>query len=94
MEISRANCDQDRNSTIEIFLALWEPRAFCQKVALENFEKSTDKNLLRSLFLTVFNCRPAACISLKKKYTRRCFPVTYAKLLRIPFLVKNLRVIV
>ena len=58
---------------------------FCQKGVLRNFAKFTGKHLCQSLFFNkVADLRPATL--LKKRLWHRCFPVNFAKFLRIPFL--------
>ena len=56
-----------------------------RKGVLRYFTKFTGKNLCQSLFFTkVAGPRPATL--LKKRLWHRCFPVNFAKFLRIPFL--------
>ena len=65
------------------------PKVFCKKGALRNFTKFTWKRLCRSLFLNkVAGLRPATLF--KKGLWHRCFFVTFAKFLRIPFLTEHL----
>ena len=52
------------------------PRYSIRKGVLRNFAKLTGKHLSQSLFL----------IKLKKRLFHRCFPVSFAKFLRTPFL--------
>ena len=65
------------------------PEAFCRKGLLRNFAKFTGKHLCQSLFFNkVASLRPA--ILLKKRPWHRCFPVTFVKFLRTPFLKEHL----
>ena len=58
---------------------------FCKKVVLGNFAKFTGKDLCQSLFFNnVASLRPATL--LKKRLWHLCFPVSFAKFLRTPFL--------
>ena len=59
------------------------PEVFCKKGVLRNFTKFTGKHLCQSLF---FN--KVTGLGLKKRFWHRCFPVDFAKFLRIP-LVQN-----
>ena len=60
-------------------------RCSLKKCVLRNFAKFTGKHLCQSLFFNkVVGLRPA--ILLKKRIWHRCFPVTFAKFLRTPFL--------
>ena len=55
-----------------------------KKGVLKNFAKFTGKHLCQSLFLNkVAELRPATL--LKKRPWHRCFPVNFAKLVRINF---------
>ena len=59
-----------------------------KKAVLRNFEKFTGKHLCQSLFFNkVAGQRPATL--LKNKLWHRCFPVSFAKFLRTPFLQNN-----
>ena len=52
--------------------------------------KFTGKHLCQSLFFNkVAGLRPAT--SLKKRLWHRCFPLSFAKFLRTPFLIEHLR---
>ena len=54
-----------------------------KKGVLRNFTKFTGKHLCQSLFLNkVAGFRPATLI--KKTLWHRCFPVSFAKILRTP----------
>ena len=53
------------------------PRVFCKKGILRNFAKFTGKHLCQSLLTATL---------LKNRFLHRCFPVNFAKFLRIPFL--------
>ena len=53
------------------------PEVFCKKSVLKNFTKFTEEHL-----------RPATL--LKKRLWYRCFPLSLAKFLRIPFFIKHL----
>ena len=60
-------------------------RCFVRKGVLRNFAKFTGKHLCQSLFFNkVADLRSANL--LKKRLWHRCFPVNFAKFLRIPFL--------
>ena len=60
---------------------------FCINGFLRNFAKLTGKHLCQSLFFNkVAGLRPATL--LKKRLWHRCFPVNFAKFLRIPFLTE------
>ena len=62
-----------------------DPEVFCKKAVLTNFAKFPGKHLCQSLFFDKES-------SLKKKrFWYRCFPVSYAKFLRTPFLKEHLR---
>ena len=54
------------------------------KDVLKNFGNFTGKHLRWSLFL--WSCKPLAFKFLKKRLQHKCFPVKFAKLLRIPIL--------
>ena len=59
-------------------------RCSVRKGVLGNFEKFTGNHLCQSLFLNkVAGLRPATL--LKMKLWHKCFPVSFAKFLRIPF---------
>ena len=59
-------------------------RCSVRKGVLRNFAKFTGKHLCQRLFLNkVAGLRPATL--LKKSLWHRCFPVNFAKFLRIPF---------
>ena len=63
---------------------------FCKKGVLRNFVKFTEKHLRQSLFFNkVAGLRPATL--LKKRLWHRCFPVSFVKFLRTPFLAEHLR---
>ena len=57
---------------------------------LRNFAKFTGKHLCQSLFDNKVACLSSA-ILLKKRLWHRCFPVNFAKFLRIPFLQNTSR---
>ena len=60
------------------------PEMFCKKGVLRNFAKFTGRHLCQSLFFNkVAGLKPATL--LKKRFWHRCFPVNFAKFLRIPF---------
>ena len=82
MESSRANFNQFHNSATEIFFAGGRMGAggILSKGCSGKF---AEKHLLRSLFLIkLLTCS----LHIIKK---ECFPVTYTKLLRIPFLLNT-----
>ena len=54
------------------------------KGVLKNFGNFTGKHLRWSLFL--WSCKPLAFKFFKKRLQHKCFPVKFAKLLRIPIL--------
>ena len=61
-----------------------------KKVFLENFAKFTLKHLCQSVFFNkVAGFRPATLI--KKRLCHRCIPVSLAKFLRTPVLIKRLQ---
>ena len=55
---------------------------------LKNFWTFTGKNLCQSLFL--IKLQPRGPAAFKKKFQCRCFPVKFAKFLRMPFFTKQL----
>ena len=57
---------------------------FYELGSIKNFTKYTAKNLCRSLFLK--NCRPTACIFIKRETAAQSFPLNFTKLLRASFL--------
>ena len=58
---------------------------YCKKGALKNFAKLTGKHVCQILcFIKVADLRPATLS--KRRLRHRCFPVKFAKLLRISFL--------
>ena len=62
-----------------------EPRCSVKKGVLRNLTKFTGKHLCQGLFLNKgASLRPATL--LKRGLWQRCFPVNFAKFLRIPFL--------
>ena len=61
------------------------PEVFCKKNVLRNFERFTGKHLCQSHFFNKVAGLRAATL-LKKRFWHRCFPVTFAKFLRTPFL--------
>ena len=61
------------------------PEVFCRKGALRNFSKFTGKHLCQSLYFNKVSGLRAETL-LKKRLWHRCFPVNFAKFLRIPFL--------
>ena len=61
------------------------PEVLFKKDALRNFTKFTGKHLCQSLFFNqAAGLRPAA--SFAKRLWHRCFPVSFAKFLKTPFL--------
>ena len=63
---------------------------FCKKGVLKNFTKCTGKHLYQSLlFNKVAGLRPATL--LKKRLWHRCFPVNFAKFLRTPISIEQLK---
>ena len=67
------------------------PEVLCYlKGVLWNFSKLVGKHLCQSLFFSKVAClRPATL--LKKRLRHSCFPVNFAKFLRIPFLQNTSR---
>ena len=60
------------------------PEVFCKKGVLKSFAKFTEKHLCKSLFLNkVADQWPATLF--KKRLWNRCFPVDFAKFLRLFF---------
>ena len=53
-----------------------------RKGVLENFANFTGKYLCWSLF--IWSCKPSACKFFKNRLQHKCFPVKFAKVLRIP----------
>ena len=61
---------------------------FCEKDVLRNFAKFIGKHLCQSLFFNkVAGLRPATL--LKKRLWHRCFPVSFTKFLRTPFISEH-----
>ena len=80
-EMKKKYITANRNSRSEVF---------CKKDVLRNFAKFTRKHLCQRLFFNnVAGLRRASL--LKKGLWHRCFPVYFAKFLRIPFLKEHLR---
>ena len=67
------------------------PEAFCNKGALRNFAKFTEKHLRQILFLNKIAALAWSCNFIKKRLWRRCFTKNFAKFLRAPFLTKHRR---
>ena len=65
-------------------------RCSVTKGVLRNFENFTGKNLCQCLFFNKDAGLSPATL-LKKRLWHRCFPVNFAKFLRTPFLIENLR---
>ena len=66
------------------------PEVLCKKGVLKYFAKFTGKHMCQSLFFNkVAGLRPATL--LKKKFWHRCFPVYFAKILRTPTYIAQLR---
>ena len=59
-------------------------RCSVKKDVRRNFVKFTEKHLFQSLFLNKVAFLKSATL-LKKRLRHRCFPVNFAKFLRIPF---------
>ena len=66
------------------------PEMFCKKVDLRNFPKFTGKHHFQSFFFYKLAGLRLATL-LKKRLWHRRFPVSFAKLLRTPFLAEHLR---
>ena len=65
------------------------PEVFCKKSVLRNFTKFTGKRLCQSLFFDkVAGLRLATL--LKERLWHSCLPVSFVKLLRIPFFTEHL----
>ena len=68
------------------------PKVFRKKGVLRNFAKLAGKHLCqRLIFDQVAGLRLQALTLLKKSLWYRCFPETFAKFLRISFLIEHLR---
>ena len=61
-----------------------------KKIVLENYRNSrpevSEKGTLKNLATAGLWLRPEACKFIKKRLQQRCFPVSFAKFLRTPFL--------
>ena len=67
------------------------PEVFCKNDVLRNFAKFTGKHLHQSLFFNkVVGLRPA---TLLKKRLAQYFPINFTKILRTPFLIEHLRLL-
>ena len=85
MEIKVANFTQKK----EVKLKLAE-KVFCKKGSLRNFANFTGKHMYQCLFFKkVAGLRPTTL--LKKRHWHRCFPLSFTKFLRTPFLTEHLR---
>ena len=63
---------------------------FCRKDVLRNFEKFTGKHLCQGLLCNnVAGLRSVTL--LKKRFWYRCFPVSFSKFLKTPFITEQLR---
>ena len=72
-----------------IFFSSNRPEVFCIKGVLKNFSKLPGNHLCQGLFFNkVAGLSPAAL--LKKRLWHRCFPVSFVKFLRTPFLTEHL----
>ena len=60
------------------------PEVFYEKVVLKKFAKVTGKHMYQSVYFN--KVAGSACNLIKKRFWQRCFPVNFAKFLRIPFL--------
>ena len=60
------------------------PEVFWQKGVLKNFAKFKEKHLCYSIFLRIASL-------FKKRLWHSCLPVNFAKFLRAPFSIENLR---
>ena len=65
------------------------PEMFCKKSVPRNFVKFTGKHLCQSLFFNKI-AYPRPETLLKKRIWHRCFPVSFAKFLRTPYLTEHL----
>ena len=65
------------------------PKMFCKKSILKNFTKFIGKHLCQSLFFNKVAGLRVATV-LKKRLWYRCFPVNFAKYLRISFFIEHL----
>ena len=64
---------------------------FCKKSVLRDFAKFTEKHLCQSLFFNkVAGLSPQACNFIKKETLARYFPVNFAKLIKTPFFIEHL----
>ena len=68
-----------------------QAEVFCKKWVLRNFAKFTGKRLCKSLFFNKVACWGRRFL-LKKRLWHRCFPVNFAKFLRILFFTEHLGV--
>ena len=59
-------------------------KVFCKRGILRNFTKFFGKHLCQGLFFNKV-AGPGTATLLKKRLWHRCFPVNFAKFLRIPF---------
>ena len=75
---------------INCFFKSRQQRCSLKEGVLRNLAKFTGKHLCQSLFFKKFaGLRPTTL--LKKRLWHSCFPVNFAKFLRIPFLREHLR---
>ena len=78
-----------------IFFRSNRPEVFCIKSVLRNFSKLAGNPCGRVSFLglspaTLLKKRPLPATLFKKRFWHRCFPVSFAKFLRTPFLTEHL----
>ena len=83
-------CFEEWKSPFVFFFSIFivvktPPEVFCKKGGLKNFAKIHTKHLYQSVFFNKnAGLRPG--ILLKKRLWYRCFPMSFAKLLRKVFL--------
>ena len=69
---------------------LWITLIPGKKIVLENYRNSrpevSEKGTLKNLATAGLWLRPEACKFIKKRLQQRCFPVSFTKFLRTPFL--------
>ena len=66
------------------------PEVFCKNGVLRNFTKAKGKHLCQSVFFNKVADLRLAILLLKKRLWHRCFPVSFGKFLRTPFIIEHL----
>ena len=77
-------------SILPYFFRSSHRRRSAKKVVLRSFAKFIGKQLCQSLFFNKVAGLRLATV-LKKRLWHRCFPLNFAKFLRTPFFIENLR---